>query len=216
MESKATLHVVSVGDNRLTRQMNCEDERVLLDALIATGKIVLPGLKRGDVIHVKEWALQCGEEFFFFDGKRIRLRTETLRADDGNILEELYWPEFPIDYWHDIITYNHIVPVRFGERRTFTPEDVKFFHLVTEDIEFDVPYVEIDNFMVILPVESNDRKIIVDEINNARHVDVVYPGRRVSDDWLNYGMRDWRAYHDDFKTDKTILVVIPGHVYDEC
>ena len=129
-------------------------------------------------------------------------------------------PNSQLINWEDVVQYNNTVPVRIKERYIFKPEDVKLFHLVTEAIEIDVPYVEIDNLMIILQVDDNndcydhcDLVHLVGEINDARHVDVVYPGMNLTDDWLDIGSDPWKAHHDDFETDKIILIVIPEDMY---
>ena len=101
--NKATLHIVTV-ENKFTCEMNEEEEQAVVDditKMIISGEIVVPGLKRGDAVQVKEkdedieWNL--GEELYFFDGSKLLMQTRLVGGNGGEMPEELYWPEFPIN-----------------------------------------------------------------------------------------------------------------------
>ena len=218
-QDKAITHIVPLGRKIDFSNLNEKEIADELTNKLLSGEIVIPDLVRGDAIRIKSFpespdGWYRNEGLFLVDDGIVPLDNKI--DEYGHVPENLFYPEFPIDYWFDTVEHNNLVPVRFNG---FQPDDVKIFPLRPAWMEglkepIQVPYVETEDFMIIVQVPEGDVDInqeqIAYTINHARHVDVVTEGMEITS--YNHDV-EWEAEYDDFKTNKPILVVIPENVY---
>ena len=198
-----------------------EEEKAIAKELTA---LVSKDLRRGDMVRVVEFEgdddSNCyrNEGLFIFNGRKI-IPLDISIDEYGHIPEEFSYPEFPVDYWSDIVTHNTIVPVDLKSFK-FTEDDVHIFSLKPTyyDEVFEVPFVETDNFLIICPLplgEPFDRKVTLEKINSARHVAVAQKDDTVINYYNKGYFNDWdSAEYENFDDEKTILSVVAPCAYD--
>lgn len=205
-EGKASVHIIPVG-HRIEDQDIYEE----VTDLLLNGVIVIPDLRPGDAIRVKEYnnspnEWYRNEQLYLVDEDAVHPLSVDI-DDYGHVPEEFYWPKYPLDYWVDVVEHNTIVPVRFREETLILRNDVKILRLVDGKQKNYIPYVEIDNIMFFTRFKV-DNKLdsfkVVDEIYNASHVEVL---TREVGGFVDCNA-EWSARYDDFDNSKTIAMVM--------
>ena len=217
-------HIITLGRPiDYEEYCNTVSIRALVDEAnrkLASGEIVIPNSNPGDVVRVGGLP---DEEGWYRNNGLYMLDNNTLIPLDyhideyGHVPIQFYWPKFPNDYWFNVISHNRLIPVRFYEAYNFTAEDVETFKVKVhhESGRFskfiDISAIETPDFLIVYPSRE---KITEDEVANkimtARHVEVV-PGDIGEIPYITNNM--WYVSYEDFKTNKTIFVIVPDEIY---